>query len=599
MKNLFLFSISPVQSFIAQARKTQDLFAGSYILSHLCRVAIEKARREPYQAEIIFPDPSNKTLLNRFLAVVGENTKEYLASMGRAIENAVRFEFQHMADVILDKMGLPKPPEFDEQIKTYWQIFWLFEEFEEGRFADAYKRAEQTFGSLKNLRKFPPMHQRPARKCSITGEQNVLFYRPLKNHGFISDLAVPVPDEVPPKYLAEKEMLGAIAFVKRCAEKYFSGAKYEYDKEFPSTAEIALMDTLAKWQKELPPGKVNAAVIFDKKNNNSLSEELTEKEKKLIMDVYNFFEERGIDFSSYYALIRFDGDHMGRWLAGEFIDTDNRRFLKEFQKDLSKELGRFAQAARDETLIKPKGRTVYTGGDDFLGFVNINHLFEVMKELRRKFSEIDLSRYTGKKPSFSAGVVIAHWKTPLGEVLDWAGKMEREAKGIDDYKDAFALAVIKHSGEIHKFLYKWRCGNEWTVDLLNTLINKIRENEAINQHVPNDIVNRTGILYIREFSNTFIKNLNREVRRLFDDNIKNIEFNVDKLIKTEIKRLLRRSCLLGREPGEAQTDYETRKNEAVSSLCKTIETLYTNSVSLENFLATLNIADFLAREVKS
>ncbi|MCG9968982.1 hypothetical protein L9W92_13150 [Pelotomaculum terephthalicicum JT] len=150
MKNLFLFSISPVQSFIAQARKTQDLFAGSYILSHLCRVAIEKTRGEPYQAEIVFPDPSNETLLNRFLAIVGENTKEYLAGMGWAVENAVRSEFQHMGDAILDKMGLPKPPEFDEQIKTHWQIFWLFEEFEEGCFADAYKKAEQTFGALKN-----------------------------------------------------------------------------------------------------------------------------------------------------------------------------------------------------------------------------------------------------------------------------------------------------------------------------------------------------------------------------------------------------------------------------------------------------------------
>jgi len=135
--------------------------------------------------------------------------------------------------------------------------------------------------------------------------------------------------------------------------------------------------------------------------------------------------------------------------------------------------------------------------------------------------------------------------------------------------------------------------------LLNTLINKIRKNKAIDQHVPNGIVNRTENLYVREFSNTFIKNLNREVWQLLDDNIENIEFNVDKLIVTEIKRLIRRSCLLGREPEEAQAEYEKRKNGAVSLLCKTTETLYTNSASLENFLATLNIADFLAREVKS
>lgn len=45
MEHLFLFTISPVQSFIAQARKTQDLYAGSLLLSELIDFAIHELKK--------------------------------------------------------------------------------------------------------------------------------------------------------------------------------------------------------------------------------------------------------------------------------------------------------------------------------------------------------------------------------------------------------------------------------------------------------------------------------------------------------------------------------------------------------------------------
>ena len=72
MKYLFLFSITPVQGFINQARKTQDLYAGSFILSHLCRTAAERAEQD-YKARVIFPKLTNEAIINRFLAVVDSN----------------------------------------------------------------------------------------------------------------------------------------------------------------------------------------------------------------------------------------------------------------------------------------------------------------------------------------------------------------------------------------------------------------------------------------------------------------------------------------------------------------------------------------------
>ncbi|MBK6682241.1 MAG: hypothetical protein IPG53_20725 [Ignavibacteriales bacterium] len=51
MKYLFLLSIGPVQSFIAQARKSRDLRLGSELLSRL----IDTALNEPSIKKVIFP----------------------------------------------------------------------------------------------------------------------------------------------------------------------------------------------------------------------------------------------------------------------------------------------------------------------------------------------------------------------------------------------------------------------------------------------------------------------------------------------------------------------------------------------------------------
>ena len=288
----------------------------------------------------------------------------------------------------------------------------------------------------------------------------------------------------------------------------------------------------------------------------------------------------------YYAIVRFDGDYMGRWLSGNFMKDGED--LENFQGYLSNCLGQFAGSAGKEIVIPPKGRTVYAGGDDFLGFINTAHLFETLKELRSKFEQIDLSKFTDRKLTFSAGVVVAHWKAPLGEVLSWARKMEGEAKDIDENKDAFALAVLKHSGEIHKTIYKWRYDGNWTMDLLKELIDRIKgtAKEQIN----------SGTNPLRqEFSNKFIKTLNQEFQKIMDEDGNLYE---DSLIKSEIKRLLRRSCLLWKKPGETLKEFELRKKLTVQSLLERLETLYTFSISFQNFLSALNIADFLAREVQ-
>src|SRR5579885_1871964 len=69
-KYMLLFSLGPVQSFIAQARKTRDLMLGSFLLSMLMEAAMKGLDKE----KLVFPaDPTIKNdisdLPNKFVAL--------------------------------------------------------------------------------------------------------------------------------------------------------------------------------------------------------------------------------------------------------------------------------------------------------------------------------------------------------------------------------------------------------------------------------------------------------------------------------------------------------------------------------------------------
>ena len=146
------------------------------------------------------------------------------------------------------------------------------------------------------------------------------------------------------------------------------------------------------------------------------------------------------------------------------------------------------------------GKIVYAGGDDVLAFVNLKDLFEVMRKLRAAFSglikiengvtkvcwenesgfiEKDGVYYLtmGKNATASCGAVIAHYKTPLKLVLDKAREMEKKAKNIDEKKDAFGIALMKHSGQVKEALCKWKYDDIDVLEALVDFADKLEEKE--------------------------------------------------------------------------------------------------------------------------
>lgn len=565
---LFLLTVTPVQSFIIAARKTQDLYAGSYILSHLCRVSVYKAKSH-YNAEIIFPNTDLKSLPNRLLAVFDTENDEKLTDIGWDMEQTVLKEFSAMADQLICRLNLPPHEDFPKQINNYFQVFWTFYPLKERTYAEAYRQIEASLNSIKNVRNFDQLAEE-GRKCTVTGEHNVLYYKDNENKRKKIKGAIFVSERIPDKYLAPGEALGGIAIVKRCADRFFGE---EFNSRFPSTSRVALMNALNKLAMKNSEYHNILDREFEEQDIFALKNGIKTVKDQLAEKVYKQLDTYKIACSPYYAVLLFDGDSMGTWLSG--VKLKNGVSLQKFHIELSEKLGSFAKLAEEQVLVPPKGITVYAGGDDFLGLVNLSYLLEVIKELREQFEHtIDLSEFTDKKLTFSAGVAVGHYKTPLTEVLAWARRMEKEAKKIDMGKDAFGLAILKHSGEINKTVYKWKCNGDWTTDLVDKLISYIKN----------------------DFSSTFIRYFQFEFRSLMDNNGRlDPEKLSDGMVKIEMKRLIDRAYLdnTGIVIEKKQAEKEKKVNDLLASLWK----LYLSSRYFNNFLSLLDFAVFMEREV--
>lgn len=593
MKHLLLFSLGPVQSFIAQARKTHDLYAGSMLLSHLVNKAIEAVGEK----HLIFPK-KGEAMPNRFLAKVPE-TETDLQAFGERVELTVRKEWKKIADGALKDIS-PKPAGFDEQIAGLLEIFWAIEPLEqENKYKETVARLEKTLAAIKNVRPFSQYSWQgenigeQGRKCSLDGQRNVLFYKP-KNGFDRSETGSPlystpggvyISSHLPEAVLQSGEGLSAVSFVKR---RYL----YSQTQSFKSTAEIALVDALKFLNdpKQTPdgsiwlsqyrsafPDEINAQVYYEEglsdaflKSQNIQPTRSIDELRQIRKKLETLSKAEGHKFQKYYAILTFDGDDMGKWLSGENLKDQSQ--LQDFQVQFAACLADFAAEAR-KVLDNGSGQTVYAGGDDFLGFVNLNHLLPVLKKLRQLFHrKVDMPLQQFKKAdvekiAFSAGVCVAHYKEPLSLVLQEAKNAQKKAKELNK-KDAFAIAVIKGSGESHTTVLSFDEGAE-NVKRLQTL---------------------THALIEETFSNNFIKTMRMELERVVDFKSDRAAFAVfddfEQVFETELRRLLNRSS--------NQKDKEKRKQEVNTMTTMLMELLGDRSV--ENFFQMLHIADFFQRE---
>lgn len=572
IKHLFLFTITPVQSFVAEARKAQDFFEGSHLLSYLTDCAVKEAGETSVSCDIIFPKEKIESKPNRFMAVVEISD---IKKFGDDLKASVKQKFCDWVDRSWNFIE-KKPENYEFQKKNYLSITWVAVEYDKEKddYITKYKEIESLLGGAKNIRDFKQLPDtEKGRKCSVCGARNALIFADQKPYDAQKDALLFERKDL--NYLMNsKEGLCAV-----CAAKRFD--KDAKAQKYPSTSDVALLYTLEKFKEKGGPitnyDPQYLVMLKDDSNAGNfkdIDENLKGSTEKLSKDI----DKKDVPRTAYYALVAFDGDSMGKTLGGGKCKKGIN--LQEFQEKLTQALGTFAEKVNKEGIADNEGRVVYAGGEDFFGFINLHSLFPVMTRLRQMFdSEVHekLEDYLaeGEKLSFSAGITIAHVKTPLSVIIGKTREMEKKAKNRSSEKDAFAIAVMKHSGEINCIEMPWRNRDgRFYMDDMQDLIDSMTKGEL---------------------SNTFYQVLQKEFMPIVGEKESIIERDnkmFREMLLCELTRTLPRA--LSKE-GKSKTDEFCAKIEDLINACTTVDDAG-NRLNIINFFHIFHVIDFIARE---
>ncbi|MCS7459009.1 type III-B CRISPR-associated protein Cas10/Cmr2 [Paenibacillus doosanensis] len=487
---LFLFTIGPVKSFIEHSRKARDLYAGSYLLSYLMRAAVEELHRHKPKLEIIFPLANQSNVPNRLIAKVNGYSQREKEQLGQELSQFVQKRFIELCEQIFDKSKVIPNQIATRQIERFLELYWVFEP--EPDYSLAYNKINANLNNIKRLRSFEQTFESSGRKCNIYPEYNAIFVKQKdgKLPSFVDEQNVIDVTQLETCRYSMKpgEGLSAIAFIKRMLHLLEADQLLpEYSLNISSVAYMLLKNSWRKEKyKELELLKDEASeALFDLQNGQKLSiDEYSSDNIEIAKKMYQELNSDAFRVSPYYALLKFDGDGMGQL----YRDYPTR----QTQEQLSQNTSHFSNRVR-AIISEQGGICIYAGGEDFLGFLPVSKLFITLYQLRQEFiAQVKSPVEHGKSLTFSAGIVIAHLMQPLGAMLARTSEMERQAKELYEEKNAFAIGLVKRSGD--QLLVKSSFGKNGEILLL---IDKIAT--ALSQ---------------KEYSKSFIYNLSKTLEKL-------------------------------------------------------------------------------------
>ncbi|MBZ0275575.1 MAG: type III-B CRISPR-associated protein Cas10/Cmr2 [Anaerolineae bacterium] len=238
MSAIIILTIGPVQGYISQARRTQDLWQGSRILSYLASQGVHHAAAQP-EAEVIYPyiqSGETDNIPNRIVVRwngTDQGARNCAAGMEKAIRGAWLKLSENTRDFVLtgELARTGAGTIWEEQESTWLECYWVVAPENPDSYSNTMHQANNLLGARKMLRNFPQIRERD-RKCSITGEHGVLgdeqFWKTVR--GRQRNLAI----------LSEHERLSAISTIKRFAhERRADNTHLQFAKRFPSTSSIA------------------------------------------------------------------------------------------------------------------------------------------------------------------------------------------------------------------------------------------------------------------------------------------------------------------------------------------------------------------------
>lgn len=516
--HLLIVQIGPVQEFIAQARRTRDLWFGSHLLSELSRAA---AKAGAEHGALIFPalaadDPELApcdgivrgeapplSIANKIVVELRPEVEPSAAA--RAIRQAVEKRWRGIADVVRRDYEFDLAENigaiWDEQIGSLVELVAAWAPLDRD-YAAVRHDVEAALGGRRRLRDFAAIrhHRSGAPASSLDGGRVSVLADPQTRRARRAERRL---------LLGDNESLDAVGVVKRRGGNPDQFLSVVHVAATPWLQRVAARPDVAPRLAELRRACAALRVTDDKSNvERSLDRISRPNLTAAQLFPYNasvlyasrlpaVFEELGateagarevarawgdahlrplIDAAgrepdAYVACLVADGDRMGLAIDG-LHSADAHRAL-------TAGLGRFPAEAHRIVEQDHDGIVVYAGGDDVLAFLPVARAVACADALRVAFAAavgpaLDNARAIDRvgghapprghdedavpTPSLSVGVGIGHIHDSLGHLRHLGRRAEHAAKAATAAKlerNSLAVLVDRRSGGEHLWSASW------------------------------------------------------------------------------------------------------------------------------------------------
>lgn len=474
---LIAISLGPVQSLIGAARRTRDLWGGSWLLSEAARAAA-RVLHAAQPGCLIFPCPDHAdsdllpqdqpedaaNIANILRAEVDLETPQQARERCEQAKHAAAARAAELGKKARKKMSTPlREAVWQAQIDDILEVFSAWTVLTgDGDYADASRRLGEALAARKATRDFHPFRPLAAedgalRKSSLDGARETVLPQWPKRHRARHQLR-----------LSDGEQLDALGVIKRLA-----GDPEQFTSYLRIAADAWLQRLGAAQQRRLRTAyeplvgqelatrtsgnagiyatlPYDGSLLYGFRLRNALAQtDLSDDARRglqrlracveCIADGRNAAEQPAGVPVPYAAILKADGDRMGKLLGYAASADDSRR--------ISRALHLFASDVQ-EIVRQHRGHAIYVGGDDVLALLPLASALDCAQVLADKFEQAlgvladEMKVPVAERPTLSAGIGIGHVLEPMAALRHRAERAEARAKGNDETEPRNALAIL-------------------------------------------------------------------------------------------------------------------------------------------------------------
>ena len=464
---LIAISLGPVQSLIGAARRTRDLWGGSWLLSEAARAAARVLHAEQPGC-LIFPCPEDAdadlrpqdqpedgaNIANILRAEVTLEASQRVRDLCDQARSSAAARVVELGEKARKKISTPlRKAVWQAQIDDILEVFSAWTMLSgDGDYAEASRRLGEALAARKATRDFRPCRPLSAedgalRKSSLDGALETVLRQWPERHRARYQLR-----------LSDGEQLDALGVIKRLA-----GDPEQFTSYLRVAADAWLQRLGADQQRRLRAAyeplvgqelatrtsgnagiydalPYDGSLLYDFRLRNALTQAgLSDDARRGLQRLRACLESMAGVPVPYAAILKADGDRMGKLLGHAASADDSRR--------ISRALHRFASDVR-ELVRQHRGHAIYAGGDDVLALLPLASALDCAQALADAFEQAlgmladEMKVPAAERPTLSVGVGIGHVLEPMDALRHRAERAETRAKGNDEPEPRNALAIL-------------------------------------------------------------------------------------------------------------------------------------------------------------